>query len=154
MRNSSDLFNVVLTLILLVCTGLGVQNKSSDITIKPFDDTEKWTLPYDAEAEKIKRIHDGIPAIKPHMTYSEAVAKLGAPDAVYDLRKAFFGLSPQEDGFLMRYRNDFSFRVVWYLSKHGTSPNLNDKWLALYIGADEKTLLARLANNIKLPKVE
>jgi len=111
-------------------------------------------MPYDAEAEKIKRIYDGIPAIKPHMTYAEAVAKLGAPDAVYDLRKAFFGLSPQEDGFLMRYRSGFSFRVVWYLSKHGTSPNLHDKWFALYIATDEKTLLARLANNIKLLKVE
>jgi hypothetical protein len=154
MRNSSDLLTVVLALILLVCTGFGGQNKSSDVTIRPFDDTEKWAMPYDAEAEKIKRIHDGIPAIKPHMTYPEAVAKLGAPDAVYDLREAFFGLSPQEDGFLMRYRSDFSFRVVWYLSKHGTSPNLNDKWFALYIATDEKTLLARLANKIELPKVE
>ena len=154
MRDSSSLVNVFLASILLVCAGFGGQNKSSDETIKPFDDTEKWATPYDAEAEKIKRIHDGIPAIKPHMTYPEAVAKLGAPDAVYDLRKAFLGLSPQEDGFLMRYRNSFSFRVVWYLSKHGTRPNLNDKWFALYIATDEKTLLARLANNIELPKVE
>lgn len=154
MRNCSRLVSVVLALILLVCTGFSGQNKSSDVTIKPFDDTEKWTMPYDAEAEKIKRIHDGIPAIKPRMTYSEAVAKLGSPDAVYDLRKAFFGLSPKEDGFLMRYRSDFSFRVVWYLSKQGTSPNLNDKWLALYIATDGKTLLARLGNNIELPKAE
>ena len=153
-RNSSNLVVVFLALTLFLCTGWGGQNKSSDDTIKPFDDTTKWAIPYDADHEKVKRIHDGIPAIKPHMTYHDAVVKLGAPDAVYDLRKPFFGLSPQEDGFLMRYRSRLSFRVLWYLSKHTASPNLNDKWFALYLATDEKTLLARLANNIELPKVE
>jgi hypothetical protein len=98
------------------------------------------------------RIKDSIPAIKPNMTYTEAVTKLGAPDAVYDLRKSFFGLSPQEDGMLMHNRSKFSFRAIWYLSKRGNSPNLNDKWFALYIGIDERTVLTRFANNVDLPK--
>jgi len=153
-RNLSKPVSVLPALILFVCAGFGGQKNLLDQSIRPFDTTEKWTTPYEADAEKIKRIHDGIPAIKPHVTYAEATAKLGAPDAVYDLRKPFFGLSPQEDGLLMRYRTRFSFRLIWYLSKNGSSPNLKDKWFALYVGTDEKTLLARMANNIELPKIE
>ena len=152
MRGSLKLVTTFLPLILLVCIGFGAQNKSLDAPIKPFDNTVKWDLPYEAPADKSKRIHDGIPAAKPHMAYSEAVAKLGAPDAVYDLRKDFFGLSPMEDGLMMRYRSSFSFRLIWYLSKAGTAPNLKDKWFALYLATDEKTVLARMANNIELPK--
>jgi hypothetical protein len=139
-------------MVLFVCPGFGDQNKPSDESIKPFDNTEKWAAPYEAQADKNKKILDGIPAIKPNMTYSEAVTKIGAPDAVYDLRKAFLGLSPQEDGMLIRNRSKFSYRAIWYLSKRGNSPNLNDKWFAVYIGIDEKTVLTRFANNVELPK--
>lgn len=154
MRNHLKSSETFLALIVLLCAGFGGQKSSLDQSIKPFDNTTKWTRPYEADAEKIKKIHDGIPALKPHMTYAEATAKLDAPDAVYDLRKPFFGLSPQEDGLLVRYRSSFSFRLIWYLSKNGSSPNLKDKWFALYIGTDEKTVLARMANNIELPKIE
>jgi hypothetical protein len=152
MRNSLKLFSVILAILLFVYPGLSNQNKSADESIKAFDNTEKWITPYEAHADKSKKIQDGITAIKPNMTYTEAVTKLGAPDAVYDLRKAFFGLSPQEDGMLIRYRDNFSFRAIWYLSKTGESPNLNDKWFALYIGTDEKTVVTRLANKVELPK--
>jgi hypothetical protein len=152
MQDSLKSASVLPVLILLVCTCIGAQDKSADESIKPFDNTEKWELPYDADADKSKRILDGIPTVRPHMTYAEAVAKLGAPDAAYDLRKAFFGLSPQEDGMLVRYRSSFSFRVIWYLSKKGKSPNLSDRWFALYLAADEKAVLARMASNIELPK--
>jgi len=30
--------------------------------------------------------------------------------------------------------------------------NLNDKWFAVCLGQDEKTVLARLGNNIEVPK--
>ena len=151
MRNSHRSASVVLSITLIVCPVFSVQ-RSSDESIRSFDNTEKWITPYEAQAAKIKTVHDGIAAIKKNMTYREAVTRMGAPDAVYDLRKAFFGLSPEEDGMMMRYRGNLSFRAIWYLSKRGNSANLNDKWFALYIGNDEKTVLTRLANNIELPK--
>jgi len=152
MLNSIGIFTVFPALILSVCVGLGEQNKSSNDSIKAFDNTLKWDLPYEADANKVKKIQDGIPAIKLRMTYSKAVAKLGAPDAAYDLRTSFFGPGPQEDALMMSYRSNFSYRVIWYLSKAGTAPNLRDKWFALYLAVDEKTVLARMAGNIEIPK--
>ena len=153
MRNSLQLFILFPALAILVSTGFGEQNKSSD-SVKPVDNTVKWELPYEAPPEKSKRIQDGIKSIKLRMSYAQAVSRLGTPDAVYDLRNEFFGLSPQEDGLMMSYRSSLSFRVIWYFSKAGTAPNLKDKWFALYLATDEKTVLARMANNLELPKLQ
>ncbi|HKE02648.1 MAG TPA: hypothetical protein VKE91_01240 [Blastocatellia bacterium] len=120
--------------------------------IKPYDETEKWKYPYQATETRIKKIEDNLTAIKQNMTYAEVIEKLGAPDAVHDLRTGFFGLSPREDGMMMRYRGNFSYRAIWYWSKKSENANLNDKWFAVYLGQDEKTVLARLGNNIEVPK--
>jgi hypothetical protein len=153
MWNSRKILAIV-PAIVLVGNGLIAQNKSSNEPVKPFDKTLKWELPYEAPADKIKKIQDGIKSIKLRMTYAQTVAKMGAPDGVYDLRQDFFALGPQEDNLLMSYRSNFSFRVIWYLSKTGTAPNLKDKWFALYLATDEKTVLARMANNVELPKAQ
>jgi hypothetical protein len=154
MWNSPKLLASFPAAILLICNGLVAQNKSSNEHVKPFDDTLKWELPYEAPADKVKKIQDGIKSVKLRMTYAQTVARMGAPDGVYDLRQDFFALGPQEDNLLMSYRSNFSFRVIWYLSKTGTAPNLKDKWFALYLATDEKTVLARMANNMELPKAQ
>jgi hypothetical protein len=154
MWNSPKLLAIFPAAILLVCNGLIAQNKSPTEPIKPFDNTLKWELPYEAPADKIKKLQEGIKSIKLRMTYAQTVARMGAPDAVYDLRQDFFALGPQEDSLLISYRNNFSFRVIWYLSKTGTAPNLKDKWFALYLATDKKTVLARMANNMELPKAQ
>jgi hypothetical protein len=156
MQNHLKLVGVILMIMLFVCLGFHNPNQSAAETqpdsIKPFDNTEKWATPYEAPADKVKKLQEGIQGVKLNMTYREVITKLGTPDTVDDLRKNFFGLSPQEDGMMMRYRNNFSYRAVWYFTKRGRNANLNDKWYALYVGTDEKTVLARMANNIELPK--
>ena len=145
---------IVLTSILTTfMAGCANQAQSPDDTanrqtIETFNKTTEWTYPYVAPKEKTEKILSGMVSIDKKMSYADVVSILGEPDVINDLRQQCFGLSPVEDGFLMRYRSAISYRVLYYLSKDGKLENLNDKWLSVYLASDGKTILTTLRNNI------
>ena len=80
------------------------------------------------------------------MSLDEVTAVMGKPTQVDDLQQGVAGLSPTEDGFLVRNRAKLSKRAVWYLKKNGQSPNLNDAWFSVYFGRADDKLVAKLSN--------
>ncbi len=110
--------------------------------------TPSWKLPYTASTEKSENILSNIDKVHRMMNYREVLSLLGKPDSVTDTRKAFYGLSPEEDGFFMKYRRLISYRALWYLSKENKGANLSDKWIAIYLETNEKTVFYVLKNNI------
>jgi len=85
-------------------------------------------------------------SLKKGMSLDEVKAVMGEPTQVDDLQQGFAGLSPTEDGFLVRNRSKLSKRAVWYLKKNGQSPNLNDVWFSVYFGRADDKLVAKLSN--------
>jgi len=117
--------------------------------LKESDDTTQWSFPYRAPAEKEKRIRDGVEVLLKGERGTPAtkfVEVLGPPDQVTDLSKDFAGMSPNEDGMLMRYRQKLSHRLVWFISKKNkNTANLEDIWFAAYVekGSDGILKIAR-----------
>ena len=129
---------------------IGCVNKNvATKNIGVIDRTKTWTLPYIASEVKVTRIVENIEKLEPKMQYSEAVALFGEPDTINDLQGNFFGLSPQEDGFLVQYRPFLSYRAIWYLKKNYKMPCLRDKWLIVYLASDEDTVFYILQHNVK-----
>lgn len=105
-------------------------------------------LPYKASKEKSEIILSKIDKLERLMSYNKVLSILGKPDTVTDIRKSFYGLSPKEDDFFMKYRRLVSYRAIWYLSKENRGANLSDKWISIYLEPDEKTVFYVLKNNI------
>jgi len=139
---------VMLMILLAFASISSAQSDSSTKPIQPTSETKEWTYPYKANQERAKKILEGAKLIKSEVTFQDVMDKLGKPDVIDDLRKSFNGLSPDEDGMLMGSRSRLSYRMVWYITKQGTLPNLKDIWVAAYVGTDEKTVMGLLGNNI------
>ena len=146
-----QLFMVIyLTTIFTGCANQVQHNNPSTIgsSIDIFDKTTEWTYPYSAPEVKSNRIRSAIDSITNGMAYSNVLCALGTPDVINDLRQPFFGLSPSEDGFLVRYRSAVTYRLLYYLSKNGESANINDKWISVYLSRDGENVFTKLKNNI------
>src|SRR5689334_1236084 len=75
--------------------------QASAYRLRPVDETKKWAYPYKADAERSRQILQGAKlAERFRLSIQEAVAQLGKPDMVEDLRKRFQGLSPEEDSLM------------------------------------------------------
>jgi hypothetical protein len=143
--------NMLLAMQMLLLALISISSAQSNPPTKPIqpaNETKGWTYPYKADQERTKKILDGAKSIKAKVTFEELVNKLGNPDVIDDLRKSFMGLSPDEDSLLVARRSQLSYRLIWYISKKGALPNLNDIWVTAYIGTDEKTVMGLLGNKI------
>ena len=142
----------VVAIAFIVASVLAVRGQSPTgdgaYTLAARDHTASWTLPYKADEAKIERIQKALSELKPGMSPGEAVKLLGEPDVVTDLRKGFYGLSPQEDDAMVQSRDDLGYRLVWYLSKASKTVNLKDRWVALYTARADNRIAGLLTNGI------
>lgn len=116
------------------------------------DNTAGWSFPYEAPAEKINRVRNGVDVVlkKEHGTpVSTFIQALGPPDVVTDLHKGFDGLSPKEDGMLVQFRQYLSYRLVWYLKKSGPRAHVDDSWFAAYVENEGDGVVRVASNNFR-----
>jgi hypothetical protein len=110
-------------------------------------------VPYSAPADKEKRVREGVEALlkgEPGTPVAKFIEVLGPPDQITDLDKGFAGMSMNEDGMLMQYRQHLSHRLVWYISKKTPkTPSLDDIWFAAYVGKGSGGVLRIMRNKFK-----
>ena len=110
--------------------------------------TVGWHFPYKASAERSAKIAEGEKLLKAPVPYKDVIKLLGEPDTVTDLRGHFFGLSHSEDGFLVSNRRRLTWRAVWYLEKVDSAENVNNRWIAVYLGRNGTTVVKILRESI------
>jgi hypothetical protein len=125
---------------------------AADALLSESDATAKWTYPYKAPAEKEKKIREGLEVLlkgQRGTPVSRFIEVLGTPDQITDMHKGFEGMSPNEDGMLVEYRQYLSHRLVWYISKSSAGHSLDDIWFAAYVGNGGDGVLKIMRNNFK-----
>ena len=131
---------------------LGISPVAKSADLNPHDSTSLWKYPYSAPNEKEERIRTGAALLlkeKPGVPASRFIEVLGPADQVDDLAQRFQGMSPAEDGMLVRYRQYLSHRLVWYVAKQAGGHSLNDVWFAAYVENGDDKVVKVVSNGLK-----
>ena len=106
------------------------------------DSTESWRYPYQVSAERRQQVLAVLKAFRDSCVVEDLVRQLGAPARIEVLSEQTKPLSAFEDGFLYGARGPVAYRLVWFVKKVSSSPDVTDAFLAAYVRADGRTVRA------------
>jgi hypothetical protein len=120
--------------------------------LKALDKTDSLQYPYHVSEKREQQLISFRENFKEFISIDSLINVLGNPDRVDDLRyeaKEQRFLSHFESGFLAGSEREFTFRLIWFTHKESKYPGRGDRWVAAYIGIDEKRVLVIHDSRIK-----